>query len=58
MQANATHSEAAEQPAPIGSLCELVVRLYDTAIAEFEGAAEAADRNVHGAVDRPMELNP
>ncbi len=45
MQANAIHSEAAESPAPIGSLCELVVRLYDTAIAEFEGAAEAAERN-------------
>ncbi len=45
MQVNATHSEAAEQPVPIGSLCELVVRLYDTAVAEFEGAAEAAERN-------------
>ncbi len=45
MQANAIHSEATELPAPIGSLCELVVRLYDTAIAEFEGAAEAAERN-------------
>ncbi len=45
MQANAIHSEAAEPTAPIGSLCDLVVRLYDTAIAEFEGAAEAAERN-------------
>lgn len=44
MQANATHSEAAETPAPIGSLCELVVRLYDKAIDELNGAAEAAER--------------
>ena len=45
MQAIATHGEAADQPAPIGSLCELVVRLYDLAIAKFEAAAEAAERN-------------
>ncbi len=45
MQANAIHNEAAEQTAPIGSLCELVVCLYDKAIAEFEGAAEAAERD-------------
>ena len=44
MQANAVLSEAAETPAPIGSLCELVVRLYDKAIAELEGAAEAAEQ--------------
>ncbi len=44
MQANAIHSETAETPAPIGSLCELVVRLYDMAIDELNGAAEAAER--------------
>ena len=45
MQANAIHDEAVEPTAPIGSLCELVVCLYDKAIAEFESAAEAAERN-------------
>ena len=44
MQANAVLSEAAEPTAPIGSLCELVVRLYDKAIEELEGAAEAAEQ--------------
>jgi flagellar protein FliS len=45
MLAIANLSETAEQSAPIGSLCELVVRLYDLAIARFEAAAEAAERN-------------
>lgn len=45
MQANAIVSEAAETPAPLGSLCELVVRLYDKAIGDLEAAALAAERN-------------
>ena len=44
MPANAIHNEAAETAPPIGSLCELVVRLYDKAIDELEGAAEAAEQ--------------
>ena len=44
MQANAIISEAAEPPAPIESLCGLVVRLYDKAIADLDCAAAAAER--------------
>ena len=45
MLAIANQSEVSGQPEPIGSLCELVVRLYDMAIENFEAAAEAAERN-------------
>ncbi len=44
MQANAILGDAAELPTPIESLCGLVVRLYDKAIADLDGAAAAAER--------------
>ncbi len=45
MQAKPIPGQAAEPPAPLESLCGLVVRLYDKAIEELERAAEAAERN-------------
>ncbi len=45
MQTNAILSEDAETPAPMESLCKLVVRLYDKAIGDLEAAALAAERN-------------
>ncbi len=45
MQAKPIPGQAAEPPAPLESLCGLVVRLYDKAIGDLEGAALAAERN-------------
>jgi flagellar protein FliS len=45
MLAIANQSDNAPHTAPIGSLCELVVKLYDLAIESFEAAAAAAERN-------------
>ncbi len=44
MEAHAIAGDTAGSPAPISSLCELVVRLYDKAIGDLERAAEAAEQ--------------
>lgn len=44
MQAKPIPGQAAEPPAPLESLCALVVRLYDKAIGDLDGAAAAAEQ--------------